>query len=249
MSDPTSDPVPGPAPDPTREHLRPECAAVYDDLVELALGTLSGKDRAVALAHLETCARCSADVDELSAAADRMLHLAPEAEPPIGFEGRVFERLGLRPAPAGWKARLAWRPQRALLVAAAAVVVAFAVGALAGSGIGGGGTSPRLAHISAGGGPPIELASLVHGGRSVGGVLVYAGNPTWLFMYMDDPAGQGTLRCEVVMDQGPTVVLGRFWLSGGKGAWAASIDQPAGRLRQARVVNSGGQVLAVADLS
>jgi hypothetical protein len=79
--------------------------------------------------------------------------------------------------------------------------------------------------------------------------MVYAGNPTWLFMFMDDPSWQGTLRCEVVMDQGPTVMLGRFWLSDGKGAWAASVTQPAGRLAEARVVNAKGQVLAEADLS
>jgi hypothetical protein len=79
--------------------------------------------------------------------------------------------------------------------------------------------------------------------------MVYAGNPTWLFMYMDDASWQGTLRCEVVVDQGPPVVLGRFWLSGGKGAWAASVAQPAGRLSQARIVGPNGKVLASADLS
>ena len=36
----------------------------------------------------------------------------------------------------------------------------------------------------------------------MGRVMVYAGNPTWLFMYMDDASWQGTLRCEVVLDQG-----------------------------------------------
>ena len=51
------------------------------------------------------------------------------------------------------------------------------------------------------------------------------------------------------MDQGPTVTLGRFWLSDGKGAWAASVPEPAGRLSEARVVNAKGQVLAEADLS
>ena len=49
-----------------------------------------------ALSHLEDCARCSAEVDELSPAADQLLHLAPSAEPPVGFEAGVFERLGLQ---------------------------------------------------------------------------------------------------------------------------------------------------------
>ena len=53
----------------------------------------------------------------------------------------------------------------------------------------------------------------------------------------------------VVVDQGATVNLGQFWLSEGKGAWAASVDQPAGRLSQARIVGSDGKVLASATLS
>ena len=73
--------------------------------------------------------------------------------------------------------------------------------------------------------------------------------PPGLFMYMDDASWQGTLRCEVVLDQGPTVMLGRFWLSGGKGAWAASVAQPAGRLSQARIVGAAGNVLASANLT
>jgi hypothetical protein len=79
--------------------------------------------------------------------------------------------------------------------------------------------------------------------------MVYAGNPTWVFMYMDDPAWSGELRCQVVEYQGPALTLGEFWLSGGRGAWAASVPAPAGRLREARVVDSRGHVLAVARLS
>ncbi|MGA3218514.1 MAG: hypothetical protein ABSE77_05465 [Acidimicrobiales bacterium] len=223
--------------------LAPECARVGPDLAELALGALTGKERVAALAHLEECARCSAEVDELAAAADQLLHLAPAAEPPVGFEARVFERLGLRPGPVGWRAWSIWRPKLALAVAAAAVVVAFGLGTLLGYGTRGDGTE----HYPDQG--PIHVAALYAGGRPVGRVMVYAGNPTWLFMYMDDASWQGTLRCEVVLDQGPPVMLGRFWLSGGKGAWAASVAQPAGRLSQARVVGAAGNVLASANLT
>ena len=112
--------------------LAPECARIDPDLAELALGALTGKERVTALAHLEDCSRCSAEVDELAAAADQLLHLAPAAEPPVGFEARVFERLGLRPGPVGWRSWPVWRPKLALAVAAAAVVVAFGLGALLG---------------------------------------------------------------------------------------------------------------------
>jgi hypothetical protein len=226
-------------------HLPPDCARAEPDLAELALGTLNGKQRGVALAHLEQCPRCSAEVEELAAAADQLLHLAPAAEPPVGFEARVFERLGLRPRPVGWRSWALWRPQVGLALAAAAVVVAFAVGAVVGHTTAPA-PAPGAAHHLASG---VEDAALWSGPKVVGHVEVYAGNPTWLFMTMDDPSWQGTLRCEVVVDQAGPIVLGQFWLSGGKGAWAASVDQPAGRLSEARVVGAGGAVLAIARLS
>jgi hypothetical protein len=235
------------------ENLPPACAAVDDDLGELALGTLTGRERMAALAHLEDCARCSTEVDELSAAADQLLHLAPAVDPPVGFEAGVFGRLGLQTTK-----RRRWRPSFPSLftsrpkiagaIAACALAVAFGVGALVGHGTGGG---DEYKGVALAGGPhsPITVADLHSSGHTVGRVMVYAGNPTWLFMFMNGSDLQGALRCQVVMDQGPTVTLGRFWLADGKGAWAVSVPQPAGRLTEARVVNDKGQVVAEADLS
>jgi hypothetical protein len=234
------------------ENLPPACAAVSGDLAELALGTLTGRERVVALSHLESCARCSAEVDELSAAADQLLYLAPSVEPPVGFEAGVFERLGLQDRPRRWWPSftwpLTWRPKVAAAIAACALAVVFGLGALVGH-ITGDGDNYQGTPLAAGPHSSIASAALLSGDHDVGQVMVYAGNPTWLFMYMDDSKWVGTLRCQVVIDQGPTVTLGRFWLSDGKGAWAASVPQPAGRLSEARVVNDKGQVLAVAQLS
>jgi hypothetical protein len=227
--------------------LRPECARVDADLAELALGTLTAKERVAALAHLAECARCSSEVEELAAAADQLLHLAPGSEPPLGFEVRVFEHWGVNQRAWGRRSWPVWRPKVGLALAACAAVLAFGLGALAGHGATGAGLSPRPSGSAAG--TPVYVAALYAGGRSVGQVMVYAGNPTWLFMYVDDSGWQGALSCEVVVDHGPTMVLGRFWLSGGKGAWAARVNQPVGRLSQARVVGASGNVLASASLS
>jgi hypothetical protein len=226
---------------------------VEDDLASLALGTLAGRQRVAVLAHLESCAHCSAEVDELSKTADELLHLSPSAEPPVGFEAGVFEH-GLQDRPRRWwpsfGRRHAYRPKLAAAIGAGAVALmalAFGLGALVGHGSGGKDSFnavPIAPHAAV-----TEAALLTGTGTVGGGVMVYAGNPTWLFMFMDDPSWQGTLGCEVVLDQGPTVMLGRFWLSDGRGAWAVSIPQPAGRLAQARVVNDKGQVLAEAALS
>ena len=70
-----------------------ECEAMSDDLIEFALGTLSGRSRAVVLDHLETCAHCDAEVwSPWPTSTDKMLWLAPEAEPSLGFETRLIER-------------------------------------------------------------------------------------------------------------------------------------------------------------
>jgi hypothetical protein len=228
-----------PAEGPYPGEVPPGCLEVDDDLAELALGALTGKRRMLALAHLEHCPRCTALVEDLSSAADQLLQLAPEAEPPAGFEASLFQRLGILQRPAPHRSRWSrWRVSALVAAAAVVVVLAFGVGTLVGRGSGG--TSSE---------PPIQLASLVSHGHDMGRVYVYAGNPTWLFMVIYDSNWQGTLRCEVTLDDGAPMVLGRFWLSDGKGAWSESVNVPAGRLREARVIDATGRVLASADLA
>ena len=71
------------------------CEDYADELAELALGVLTGRDRARVLAHVETCARCAEELETLSRTADSVLRAAPEMEPPLGFEVRLFERMGV----------------------------------------------------------------------------------------------------------------------------------------------------------
>ena len=75
------------------------CAELADVAAELALGVLTGRERALAVAHLDRCEACREDVRQLMATSEQLLELLPPAEPPAGFETRVLERLGL-PAPA-----------------------------------------------------------------------------------------------------------------------------------------------------
>ena len=70
------------------------CAEVQELAPELALGILSGGERAEVVLHVNGCTRCQAYVAELTGAADAIPQLAPEAEPPAGFEGRLLRRLG-----------------------------------------------------------------------------------------------------------------------------------------------------------
>ena len=61
---------------------------------ELALGVLTGRERAAALEHLDRCDACRKTVRQLSMTGDELLGLLPSIEPPPGFETRVLDRLG-----------------------------------------------------------------------------------------------------------------------------------------------------------
>src|SRR3954452_2147868 len=71
------------------------CAMLADVAAELALGVLTGRERADAIEHLDRCEACREDVHKLMATGDEFLGLLPPAEPPAGFETRVLDRLGL----------------------------------------------------------------------------------------------------------------------------------------------------------
>lgn len=69
------------------------CSQLRDMAPEVALGLVTGEERAVALAHLEGCAACRAEVASLAGVADELLLIGPEAPPPEGFDRRVLARL------------------------------------------------------------------------------------------------------------------------------------------------------------
>ena len=71
------------------------CTELADVAAELALGVLTGRERALAVAHLDNCDACREDVRQLMATGEQLLELVPPAEPPAGFETRVLERLGM----------------------------------------------------------------------------------------------------------------------------------------------------------
>ena len=102
------------------------CERYAGDLAELALGVLTGRERVQALSHVESCPRCAEELEQLSRAADAVVQVAPEAEPPVGFEVRLFERMGVADVPPRR------RPRPGLAAgcrsAVAAAVVALAVG-------------------------------------------------------------------------------------------------------------------------
>ena len=56
---------------------------------------LTGRERSRVLSHVESCPRCAEELEILSRTADSVLQAAPDMEPPLGFEVRLFERMGV----------------------------------------------------------------------------------------------------------------------------------------------------------
>jgi hypothetical protein len=77
------------------------CAHVHDVAAELALGALTGRERADAIAHLGKCRACRENVRRLMATGGQLLELLPPAQPPAGFETRVLAQPGMPASPAG----------------------------------------------------------------------------------------------------------------------------------------------------
>ncbi|HEY4453634.1 MAG TPA: anti-sigma factor [Pseudonocardiaceae bacterium] len=72
-----------------------DCTRLHELAPELALGVLTGEERAEARKHLATCPDCREYVLELTSVGDGLLALVPGAEPPVGFEDRLLSKMGI----------------------------------------------------------------------------------------------------------------------------------------------------------
>jgi hypothetical protein len=216
------------------------CAEFAEVAAELELGVLTGRERAGALAHLDDCDACAADIRPLTVG-EQLIGLLPPSEPPLGLESRVMERLGFaaprhrsprrRPPEPGHRARR--------MLAAAAVAVAAA-------GLGGWGL-----HVATSAPPPRpawnSAALLAAGHQNEGEIFLYTGEPRWTYMYVHLQTGSEFVTCQLESADGRVTTIGSFWLTDGHGSWGSpgwvGHDPPAG----ARLLASDGTVLATAS--
>lgn len=228
------------------------CELVQDDLAELSLGALDGRSRSEALEHVATCPRCRATLDDLSRVTDTLLQLAPEVEPPLGFELRLAEKLRAQDAGKpradavkhGATERLRqarWFRRAAPLVAAAAVLLLLGIGL--GSLVTSRGNKTPVQSAS----PNLTTAALTSHGHVLGEAMTSPGNPAWMFVTINENALSGTVKCEVTLAGGTVQTVGVFTLSDGYGAWGAPLTSPAGDVRSARLIAADGTVVASAQ--
>jgi anti-sigma factor RsiW len=210
------------------------CEEVRERAAEVALDVLPGDERAEVLAHLSTCPSCQALVDELAAAADRLLLALPEAEPPPGFAERTLAAMrdeGARDATPWWRTRLV------VLAAAAVLVVVAAVGGLV------------LAQRDQGSGPAFSVALAAPGGGDVGQLTLSDDDPPWITMSIDRGEGTHTYTCVLDLNDGTTVTIGPLHVDDGVGTWGRSLPLDPALVRTARVVDDRGTTVAWAPLS
>jgi hypothetical protein len=186
---------------------------------DLAAGTLSGADRAAALAHVAECPSCQEELAAMARAVDGLLLLAPPVEPPVGFESRVLERT------AGDEAA----PGRGRLVAMAVLVAVLLIGLVVQMAKEDPSTPPGQR-------PPLVAVLTARDGRDVGRAVLA---PGWLVV---DVAGLGAgdeaYRVEVEQGGGRARQAGTVRLIEGRGT--AKVRLSGGPVEGVRLLSAAG---------
>ena len=227
------------------------CADLADTRVELALGLLSGTDRAAAVSHLAACRTCREEVDDLSRVVDQLSLLAPQVEPPSGFETRVLAAVADGRVRRGRRLPYAFRAGR-LIGGRAAAVVAVGLVAM--------GLVLGFAADRTGDRPPVEEGYVVPrvrtalavspSGRTTCRVVITGTNPATVVVSLDgSPGASGAYAVAMQQVAGPTIELGTLQLTDGHGVLAQAVPVDAGMLTTMLMYGEDGKVLYEAPLT
>lgn len=210
------------------------CATVRERAPELALGILSGAERAEVLLHVNGCARCQAFVDEHSEIADLLPYLAPEVEPPAGFERHVLAALrgDRRRNARRWVAAVAATAAAAVVVSVAAVRVIDA----------GRDTGSEAA-------PVVRSVSMTGGdGHTVGRVTVSGRSTAAVVVNVDYALADGTYALELRRAAGAAQRIGDLSVTGGRGEWRGTAALSPHRKLTLAMLDATGAVVCEATL-
>lgn len=207
------------------------CTDFSDSADELVLGHLGEPNRAALLAHAFGCDRCDGLLRDLGGVTDRLLLLAPQADPPPGFEVAAVARF----APASTRGRGSRSRRAALAFAglASAALVVVALVALAGSGD-----------------PERRGVILSRVGEPVGVVALELASDSRVVITMPGPhEWRGTWICELLDPDRGWVPVGE-WTADDvvEDRWAIALDGRYDDTTAMRILDGRGEVVAVATL-
>jgi anti-sigma factor RsiW len=217
------------------------CSTVEALAPELALGLVDGPERAEVIAHLEHCSRCRELVEDLARTGDRVVLLAPGAEPPVGFETRVVDRIrASRDVAATPEPQRRWlrREVVAWAAAAACLVALIAVGLFTRRG------------------DTVESASMTApAGFEVGEAVLRDSDPAWLFVSVpewrrwlvdDIEPDDFVLRVAFADGSQETYDLA---LESGRGGWGTTLEADADDVERVWIADVTGHVWCAAEFS
>lgn len=217
------------------------CEEIRELLAEVALGIADGEERARVLEHVADCADCRRELERESGIADGLLVLAPEQEPPLGFELDVLRTI-LPPAP---KRRSLLRPLAVFAAVAAAVAITVGGMLLAFR------EDRRLADqyratLAQANGTYFGAVRLTDAARRPGGVLFrYEGSPSWILATVEPPYRDSVERAELVTRNGRRISLPSFQLV--DGTWGGSLPIRLEDVAAVHLVDGDGRSVLVAD--
>jgi len=215
------------------------CAEVRELIPELAMGVAPGDERALALAHIAACADCRQLLEGTAETVDELLLLAPEHEPPTGFDSSVMAALDLERADTSRR----WKSWKLVLAAAVAVLAAATAAGITHRA----GTDDRdLAAqyretLRVADGSYLRAAPLVgRGDTEAGHVFAYQGkgNPSWVFVNVSN-APSGDHRVRYVTEDGRSHPLGWCMVRDGRGSWGTALDVPVYAVDRVELVHNG----------
>jgi hypothetical protein len=218
------------------------CERLREIAPEVALGIADGADRAWALDHLAECPGCRDRVERMSTVADELLLMAPQAEPPAGFEERVAGAMEPAPRRRLWpRLRVAVPAFAAAAVAAAAVWFALAPDRhLADSYR----DTLAVAHGQRFAAAPVTMAD----GKDVGYVYGYQGRASWVFAVMYDCPYDGRYQLQGVTADGNTVPISPIDIKDGRGSVGKVTSVDYDSLTEVRMVDDNGHTIAASQL-
>jgi Putative zinc-finger len=218
------------------------CEETRELITELALGVADGAERARVLAHVANCPDCRRELARQSAIADELLVLAPEQEPPPGFELTVLGAIQPRAAD-----RRGWLVRRLAFVGALAAAVAITVGGM----LVGFREDRRLADdyraaLAEANGKYFGATRLADAAGRPGGVIfAYQGSPSWIMVTVAPPHRAAVERAELVDRGGRRLPLASFRLT--DGAWGGSIPIDLADLAAVHLIGEDGRSVLVAE--
>jgi hypothetical protein len=212
--------------------MPPVCARAQERAPEFALGVLDAGEQSEMVLHLDQCARCQAFVDSLSEVVDRLPRLAPEIEPPVGFDRRV------RSAMLGPRRRSARRWVSAIAVAAAAATI-VSVGVV------------RIVdadrEIATEVPPPQRSVAMQSDGVRVGSVTIAGREQVAMRVTVDYAVPDGTYALELTSG-GTVTSLGSLDVTRSRGEWSGTASLPRGDDAILAMVDADGREFCQAVL-